>query len=535
MNREKLIKNRVKKVSLLLTIVLLSVLPTFLTNFSDFSNITENLREDQNENSDFENLKLSLLGDDPWWNSSWRCRMMINVTNPYPYDFENYGVSVVFNYKNLGQNIQSSLDDIRIVENDTLRKYYVKKDYPTTDLATVWFDTNINDTIVGDDIETDTYMYFGNEDALNAEAIDPSESFGWIKNGDFELENNYSNYFDPYGWTFSHDPIDNIHGEPNPGVTDENTYGVEFCNKLVDASSASQAERVYQGDNAYKFGANRDVLGFSDVYNSYAGAFFSYPFTIPIVHGAGIDLHLYRNPRTWGFVTNTPIDDDGYYIRLCDNYGSDPDSHTDIGTPGTYENYVEIWGGRAFFTGGGTKQGQWQHATKVRNWAKSVTNDTYSESSVDGDLTAPLNFTISKFEGDTIFLELGVWGTENRYRSGFFQLDDVRFNYTDFSTSLNELQYINSTATIITRDIDGRIVPNVEVMLVDSTLPKGSPGYQLAYGISDSNGRVRFQNLENRRYNITANYTLGSLEREVFSSFDSGTGPYYFNGIFYTE
>ncbi|UCC18157.1 MAG: hypothetical protein JSV62_08540, partial [Promethearchaeota archaeon] len=529
-------KFRKREVSLLAMILFLSLFPAYLANFSSF---TDNLRppqEDQkNELDGFDDLKLSLLGDAEWWNSSWKCRMLINVTNPYPYDFENYGVSVIFNYSSLGQNIQSSLNDIRIVENGSLRKYYVKKDYPTMDLATVWFDTNINDTVAGDDVEIDTYMYFGNQDALNEEALDPSESFGWIKNGDFELDINYTQYFDPYGWSFSHDPIDSIYGESNPGVTDENSYGVEFTNRLINTESVSQAERVYQGDIAYKFGADRDVLGFSDVYNSYAGAFFSYPFTVPKVYGAGIDLHLYRNPRTWGFCTNDPIDNDGYYIRLCDNYGPDPDTHTDIGTPGTYENYIEIWGGRAFYTGSANKPGNWQHATKVRNWEGSVTMDTYSESSVDGDLTAPLNFAINKFEGDTIFLEFGVWGTEQNYRSGFFQLDDVRFNYTDISTSINELQYINSTVTIITRDIDGRIVPNAEVMLIDGTIPKGMPGYEIARDFSDSRGRVIFQNLENRKYNITANYTLGSQEIEVFNSYSSGDGPYYFNGIFYTE
>ena len=534
-------KSRIAVALLLLMILMIYIFPMNYMNSSNFQSSEDILNEEDDEfNDNFNdfrlktNPKLSLLGDDPWWNSSWKCRMIINVTNPYPYDFENYGVSVSFNYKSLGQNIQPSLNDIRIVENGTLVKYYVKKDYPTTDMATVWFDTTINDTVVGDDVETDTYMYFGNLDALNAEAINPSDSFGWIKNGDFEIDIHYSKYFDPYGWTFSHDPIDSIHGEANPGVTDENPYGVEFCNKLLNVSTATQAERVYQGNIAYKFGADRDVLGFSDVYNSYAGAFFSYPFTVPRVYGAGIDLHLYRNPRTWGFCTDTPIDDDGYYIRLCDNYGPDPDTHTDIGG-GYDENYIEIWGGRAFYTGSANKPGNWQHATKVRNWDKSVTMNTNSETSNDGELTAPLNFTISKFEGDTIFLELGVWGTESKYRSGFFQLDDVRYNYTDISTNINELQYINSTATIITRDVDGRIVPNAEVMLVDSTLPKGSPGYQIARGFSDPEGRITFKDLENRRYNITANYTVGSQEREVFNSYDLGTGPYYFNGIFYTE
>ncbi|MFW9969185.1 MAG: hypothetical protein ACFFDF_03225 [Candidatus Odinarchaeota archaeon] len=532
-------KNHLKRIFVLTVLLFFSLFPTYLMNISNFSNKIENLQEDLDDDklSDYiKTPKLSSLGEDEWWNSSWQCRMLINVTNPYPYDFENYGVSVAFDYVSLGSLIQSSLDDIRIVENGTLRKYYVKKDYPSLGLATVWFDTNINDTIPGDDIETDTYMYFGNEDALNAEAINPTDSFGWIKNGDFELDIDYSQYFDPYGWTFSHNPINSIHGETNPGVTSENIYGIEFANRLVNVSAARDAERVYQGNVAYKFGADRSALSALDEdYNSYAGAFFSYPFTVPKVYGAGIELHLYRNIRTWGFITNSPIDDDGYYIRLCDNYGPDPDTHTDIGTPGTYENYIEIWGGRAFTTGPAQKINSWQHPTKVWNWDRSETKNTYSTQGIDGELTAPIDFNISEYEGDTIFLELGVWGQEVKYHSGFFQLDDLGFNYTGISTSINELQYINSTATIITRDVDGRIVPNVEVMLIDGTIPKGSPGYQIAKGFSDTKGRVTFTNLENRKYNITANYTLGSREIEVFNSYESGVGPYYFNGISYVE
>jgi len=166
-------KYRLKETSFLLLILLVSFLSTYLTINSNFLTNIEDLQEDQDNYNNFDsinNLKLSLLGEDVWWNSSWQCRMLINVTNPYPYDFENYGVSITFDYTSLGQKIQSSLDDIRIVENGILRNYYVKKDYPITSMATVWFDTNINDTVAGDDIEMDTYMYFGNEDAQNAES-----------------------------------------------------------------------------------------------------------------------------------------------------------------------------------------------------------------------------------------------------------------------------------------------------------------------------------------------------------------------------
>ncbi|MFW9828301.1 MAG: hypothetical protein ACFFEY_11980 [Candidatus Thorarchaeota archaeon] len=526
---------QLRKALFLLIIIFLSLFPAFLTsntNFSssDLTTLEEDMEKEDTQDS-IENLKLSLLGEDDWWNSSWQCRMLINVTNPYPYDFENYGVSVVFNYSNLGQKIQPTLDDIRIVENGILRKYYVKKDYPSLGLATVWFDTNINDTVVGDDIETDTYMYFGNENALNAEAIDPSESFGWIKNGDFELDINSLSNFNPYGWNFSHDPLDTIYGYSNPGVIDENSYGIEFCNRLI--SSPSGAERVYEGSYSYKFGAELTILSHTDVFNSYAGAFFSYPFTIPKVYGAGIELHLYRNPRTWGFSRNGDLEEDGYYIRLCDNYGPDPDTHSDIGV--SYENYIEIYGGRAFVSGNKNNPQNWQQVSKLINIIDLTVNDTLSTLPEDGELTGTLDFSISKFEGDTLFLEFGVWGQEVNYHSGFFQLDDVSFNYTDISTSINELQYVNSTVTIITRDIDGRIVPNAEVTIIDGTVPKGSPGYEIARDFSDSKGRVIFNNLENRRYNITANYTLHSREIEVYNSYISGSGPFFFNGIFYTE
>jgi len=531
----KMQKNNIRlsnKTILLLVILFLSFFPTYLMNFSSFP---ENVQEEVNNdnNSDYIRIpKLSLLGEADWWNSSWNCRMLINVTNPYPYDFENYGVNITFDYASLGNKIQSSLNDIRIVENGTLRKYYVKKDYPSLGMATVWFDTNINDTTVGDDIETDTYMYFGNENALNAEAIDPSESFGWIKNGDFELDIDTSAYFNPYGWNFSHDPLDTIYGYSNPGVTDENSYGAEFTNRLI--SSPGGAERVYQGTYAYKFGAVPSTLFHSADYNSYAGAFFSYPFVIPKVYGGGIELHLYRNSRTWGFTRDGDLEEDGYYIRLCDNYGSDPDTHTDIGS--LYENYIEIYGGRAFVSGNKNNPQNWQQETYLINIIDSTVKDTLSESTtLDGELTGTLNFPISNFEGDTIFLEFGVWGQEINYHAGFFQLDDLRFNYTGLSATINELQYINSTATIITRDLDGRIVPNVEVMLIDATVPKGTPGYQIAKGFSNSKGRITFSNLANRKYNITANYTLGSREIEVYNSYTSGIGPFYFNGIFYTE
>ncbi|MHA1344243.1 MAG: hypothetical protein ACTSQG_09665, partial [Promethearchaeota archaeon] len=119
----------------------------------------------------FNTPKLSVFGEASWWNDSFEYRRLVNITNPYALNFTNFGVSFSFNYDELVQagKMQSDLDDIRIVENGVLRKYYVVKDYPSLNNAIVFFDTDISQNT----FEIDTYMYFGNTGAVNAESKDP--------------------------------------------------------------------------------------------------------------------------------------------------------------------------------------------------------------------------------------------------------------------------------------------------------------------------------------------------------------------------
>jgi len=466
--------------------------------------------------------KLSIFGEASWWDDSFEYRMLINVSNPYSYNIKDYGVSVSFNYDELVQTdkMQLDLDDIRIVENGNLRKYYVVKDYPSVNYATVFFDTNISQNT----FEIDTYMYFGNPIITNGEAVDPNDSFGWVKNGNFELDIDSSDKFEPYGWTFSHNPVEQIMAEanPNPNASNSSATSYEFfVNKLID--NPQGAERVAEGTYTYKFGALSPTLP-DGVVNDYASTFFSYPFKIPIVEG-GVSLTFYRNIRTYRFERPKfmgNINKDGYFFRILNgtsgHYDTDPDNHNDIYISPTYQNYIESYDGYAYYNPPAKK---WNDPTLLIDYPDHTTTiDTLSDTGNDGNLTGYVEFDLTSFMGKEIFFEIGVWGDElnedKKEKSAFFQLDDLKFNYT-LTTSINEIQARKSDVTIIARDIDGRIVPNAEVFVLNESA-KGTPSYIVDSGYTSAfNGSISFLGLLNGEYNITANYTLDSREEFVGS------------------
>jgi hypothetical protein len=556
-------KIQLKRVTLLSIILLVILFPAYLLTFTSFENTNNALREDREEIDEsilWETLKTNDLGNDSWWDYSFRYRSLIAVENSYSCNFTDYGVSVSFNYTQMIQNnqiYQNDLDDIRIVENGILRKYYVAKDFPETDLATIYFDTNVSESTT----EVDTYMYYGNDTVGNAEATDPSESFGWIKNGDFELDIQTGEKYDPFGWNFTHEPINAlgiVSGDDIfiPDAYNQSTESYDaFENRPVHILECDYdhetdpdwdfARRVEHGDYAYVWGSNALTLNPAggDVYD-YAGTFYSHPFKVPEVEGGNIILQVYRNVRTMHFEKrkkqNDPIDYDGYFLRLCNasSYGTDVDSHIVLGSgPG---EYIEALGGYAVWSPSGKF---WSDPSHVQNHTKENNYDTRSAYSIDGDITGMIYYDITAYAGQEIFLEAGAWGDEigaiggvgnEGRKSAFFQFDYIQFNY-ELSTSLDEVQAHNSTITIIARDVDGRLVPNAEVMIVNNSVAKGMPGYQIDSGTTDSNGKVIFKLIPNGRYNITANYTLGTREIEVFNSYDSNNGPFYYNGIFYTQ
>ncbi|GAH44573.1 unnamed protein product, partial [marine sediment metagenome] len=121
------------------------------------------------------------IGEDPWWNVSYRWRQCITITNPGAYNLTDNFVSIEFDYTDLINNygMDSDLYDVRIVENNIVRNYYVKKDFPSTGFATIWFETNSSLS----ESEYDTYMYWGNASinhrGVNHVNFDPSGTSWW--------------------------------------------------------------------------------------------------------------------------------------------------------------------------------------------------------------------------------------------------------------------------------------------------------------------------------------------------------------------
>jgi len=382
-------KVRLKRVSFLVIILLVMLFPAYLMNFSNITDISENFSEDSNKDNEFniiEDLKPSVLGNDSWWDYSFKYRRLVEVTNPYMLNFTDYGVGVSFNYTQMRQENQihqDDLDDIRVVENEILRKYYVAKDFPENGLATVYFDMNVSQLAT----ELDTYIYFGNDTVGNSEATDSSDSFGWVKNGDFEVDVSTATKFDPYGWHFSHNPVQEIMGKNNPSPDAFNSsvgsYNY-FINKLTTAPiDPDSAERLASGTYAYKWGAQEELLPDGTVHD-YAGTFFSYPFTVPIIEGGDIFLKAYRNVRTWRFERPKnlgQINDDGYFIRVLNGsdsiYSINPDLHLDNDIIGSnYQHYAEALDGNAYWNNPARK---WvDDATLMDLSTHSIINDTYS-------------------------------------------------------------------------------------------------------------------------------------------------------------
>ncbi len=539
MKIQKINRSQLNKSSLLMVMLFLSFLIGFSVNTINSRNDNDNQIDDnniKNESFNTESLKSSLLGNDTWWDTDFTYRRLITITNPFDVNFIDYGVNLILNYDELGSTIQSDLDDIRIVENNETRKYHVSKDYPNMGLATIWFDTNITQSTT----ERDTYLYFGNSLAVNAEANGVLDSFGWIKNGDFELDNSTDQYFDPYGWTFSHDQVDQIKDISNS--REASNYSLDsynnFENTLVHIDDRDMAERVDSGYYAYKWGGEGSFLP-QAACKDYIGTFYSYPFKVPIIEGGKISLNLYRNVRTWFFEdpdSSLPtISEDGYFLRLCNGsdseYTNEVDLHENIGSG--YDSWLETYGGFAYISP--NKKTLRYHDELKEHPELDPEIFTRSDTSLDGDLTGSIEIDVSNYMGKEIFIEVGTWGPEDgdiqTVKSGFFQVDDVKFNYT-LSAEIEEAQAQVSSVEVIIKDIDGRSVPTADVMIVDNSYAKGSPNYYVANGTA-TNGRITFNNIPIGYYNITANYTLGSQSIEVFNSIEKGIGPYYFNGIDY--
>ncbi len=526
MKLQKIHNNRRKKATLVLAFLFISLLPAFLLSFT---NLNDNLtygNEDDNAINEID-LESSALGIHPWWDSDWPYRTLINITNLAGVTLKNYGVKMVLPYASAEyQNkVNDTLKDIRVIEysgNDPVeRDFYIFQDFDgnlgdySAGKATIYFNTNLT---ASSSPQTDTYIYFGN---MGVESTAVDYGLGLVKNGDFEYVPSGDNptgnpsiaphYYNPVGWNWSDDVPDDI-APFGSYVGDDNNkedHPIEWWqNCLIDTPAGRTQVR---GTYTYKWGSNRSSVNSNeDPDDQYAGVLYTNPFTVPIVNdGTGtIYLELWRNVDSWGFDStnnqNKPIND-GYFLRVINaskDIFVDPDQHQQLGS------YIE------YYKGIGTNN---QQEYYLQNYTLGLLGATYDTRE---SLTGVYTIDLSAFMGQKISLEFGMYGDENdplaqssNYDSGFVQVDDVEFTYDDdITVVLNEVQIQKSEVTVIVRDIDGMIVPNAKVSIVQNQSV-------IRQQTTDVTGTTIFTGLNFGIYNFTVNYVFNiTYEDVVFNS-----------------
>ena len=456
--------------------------------------------------------KQNVIGDDIWWDKTYHSRQLINITNPYLETLYNYGVSISFNYSERVSegNIKSDLGDIRIIEYDSSgeafqRKYYFQKDYPETQIVTVWFETNV--TVTNGDSQSDTYLYYGNDDVeidpnyfMNKTEAGVADNFGWIRNGNFELDiKSGTKINDIFGWNYANDVPSDLFGGSNyiPIDVTPDDYQYNLTNTAISQ------ELIPEGEYAFKFGDIAHSVATGGIGDDLAGTLFSNPFVVPIVSGGSnkIYINAWRNFRTYDKQQAKAF---GIYVRICENYGVDVDSHLPYGKTVYTEGYVESWE-------------TYPSESTLETWVKDPHGVLPDQSTSAGHLTGDLLIDVTDYQGESIFLEFGMfdYADEKAGFAAFCQVDNVTFTY-DLDVILEtDIDRRKSDVSIIVKDVDGRIVPNAEVSIINSSKPIAEQNLYGSKNSSEDEGTALFTGVNyGDYYNITVNYTIPNTNFE---------------------
>jgi hypothetical protein len=488
---------------------------------SSLSNLLDVTNDGDDSNSEINrvgNPKSSVIGNHTWWDRSFHSRQIINITNPYPESFENYGVSISFNYStyvNAGY-MNQSLKDIRIIEYDSdgdphLKKYYFQKDYPDNDIVTVWFDTDV----LGSSTEFDTYLYYGNDAVeinttyfMNKTSAFVADNLGWIRNGNFEQDIKTGLQInDTFGWYYEDDVPNDVNGPYEPNLPSPTNYQHNLTSDTINQES------VIEGNYSFKWGDIAHDVSSGGIGNDLSGTLYSTPFVVPIVSGGSnkIYINAWRNFRTYDEQKNKQF---GLFVRIATNFGTDVETHTAY--PGTvYTNgYVEAW------------DTFWDDPRVT--WVRDPNGILPDKSTSAGQLTGDLLIDVSDYQGEAIFLEFGMFDYHNGEFGKFYafaQVDNVTFSYDLQATLDPDIEQRKAEVTVNTRDVDGRIVPNAEVLLINSTQEYTVLETQYT---SFDDGSAIFPSVDFGDYNFTVNYTLPEgKEIVVYNSSAIGGFPGY--------
>ncbi|KKM15233.1 hypothetical protein LCGC14_1698130, partial [marine sediment metagenome] len=395
------------------------------------------------------------------------------------------------------------------------RKYYFQMNYSENDIATVWFDTNIS----GSATELDTYLYYGNDAAeinmtyfMNETTSDTvASNFGWIRNGNFEQDPGVigDHTIDGvFGWYYADDVPNDVNGAYTPDTPDPVNY-----QHNLSVISQNQ-ELTNEGTYTFKFGDISQDVSSGSSGKDVTGTLFSAPFVVPTVSGGSnkIYVNAWRNFRTYDNWQSKKM---GVYVRIASNYdNTDVNLHTAYSGSVYTQGYVELWDSHV-------------SESTLKNWVIDPDSILSDKNTAAGQLTGDLKIDVSDYQGQVIFLEFGMldYNGENAGKiNAIAQVDNVTFTY-DLEVALDpQAERRKSDVTVIVRDVDGRIVPNAEVSLINSSEPIAD---QIQYGplnSSETDGSVIFTGVTYATYNYTVNYTIPSTGYE-FVVFNSSSFP----------
>ena len=480
----------------------------FPTNYLISNDTTSTL----GEQFDIEPLALSNgIGEDTWWNASYQWRQCINITNPGGYNLTNNFISVSFDYTTLvaESKMQSDLDDVRIVEKGELRSYYVVKDYPSINTASVWFETNSS----SGSSDYDTYMYFGNNTVGRA--------------------TNYYTTNHPAGtswWKFEE-------GSGTTAIDSLGNYNGTFRGGLPTYESTDPAI----GDWNLAFDGTSDYISINDKF--YQGSNIIDEVTVSVWFKTNFHGSSYND--NWAFFDFDRSDYFDFYIR-GDN-GRIGFSSSATGYSGQNDFYGQTLG---------LNDGEWHFACIVYDGTDKMiyiddgVNDAVWENAMGGRAFGT-GTTRYGFIGDGSEALTDNGGRNNIYYDG--EMDDLR--YFDYAVTPNEIKWLANyyplttdllavteraaTVTIIVKDIDGQRVPGAEVSLWENvTHILNIPSIGEFTQISSADGIVVFTGVPFGNYNITTNYTLDSvtyIEEYVYDSRALLDGEVEFKGLIITE
>ncbi|MFW9826831.1 MAG: DUF2341 domain-containing protein [Candidatus Thorarchaeota archaeon] len=517
MKKNRLNRRKIISTTLLFILMISSFEAIFFSN-----NFTFKEEFEENKEINIDSLLNAQIGEDPWWNSSFQWRQCINISNPGTYNLEDNIIKIQFNWKNLydAGHIQADLDDVRIVENNELRNYYIKKDFPNENFATVWFEVNST----AGTTDYDTYLYYGNNTVGVASNYYLDHCPDGIARWEFEegsgdtVYDSMSNLY--HGTMFNMEDVDFV---ATPELQGDYAISMDGVNEYIALNMSFN----YQGVDEYQLTTLSGPI---------------YQFTA----SAWVKLNL--NQGGWSILD---FDRSEYFTFAAGQPGY-------IATDGHVEfDSTEDTGGIDDFLGitliDEDVPAQWHHCVVKFDYSQQFDKKIYVDGVLDNQKDAwnglpigDISETRFGFIGDGSEATSFDGGRNGQYFEGL--LDDVR--YFDYALTDNEIEWLANyypldialfdeveraaTVTIIIKDEDNRLVPGAEVSLWENKthiLTVDSTKYT-KFTVSD--GSVEFSKVPFGFYNITVNYTLynGLDEKEVYDSRKIPGGEVEFKGLY---